>query len=214
MPFSPRRHPAATVSMPLDVGRARAGVSDRLHAAHGARTGSTRRATRGRAFSRREQNLAEPVGARRARDEPADRDACQVGQRPAALPGAGRLDLADAGDAGRGASPRRRAGCTSPSSTGCACWSTSQRRRHPALLPQPEAAGRRLPRAGGRALVRVRGDAVLDGEVVAVDPQTGQSSFSRLQRRMQLRDAARAQPERRARSSSTCSTVCSTRGST
>jgi bifunctional non-homologous end joining protein LigD len=38
----------------------------------------------------------------------------------------------------------------------------------------------------------VRGDAVLDGEVVAVDPATGQSSFSRLQRRMQLRDEARA----------------------
>ena len=38
----------------------------------------------------------------------------------------------------------------------------------------------------------VRGDAVLDGEVVAVDPKTGQSSFSRLQRRMQLRDEARA----------------------
>ena len=38
----------------------------------------------------------------------------------------------------------------------------------------------------------VRGDAVLDGEVVAVDPRTGQSSFSRLQRRMQLRDELRA----------------------
>lgn len=38
----------------------------------------------------------------------------------------------------------------------------------------------------------VRGDAVLDGEVVAVDPATGRSSFSRLQRRMQLRDEARA----------------------
>ena len=41
--------------------------------------------------------------------------------------------------------------------------------------------------------VAVRGDAVLDGEIVAVDPATGQSSFSRLQRRMQLRDEARAQ---------------------
>jgi DNA ligase D-like protein (predicted ligase) len=38
----------------------------------------------------------------------------------------------------------------------------------------------------------VRGDAVLDGEVVAVDPDTGRSSFSRLQRRMQLRDEVRA----------------------
>jgi bifunctional non-homologous end joining protein LigD len=38
----------------------------------------------------------------------------------------------------------------------------------------------------------VRGDAVLDGEVVAVDPATGLSSFARLQRRMQLRDATRA----------------------
>ncbi len=38
----------------------------------------------------------------------------------------------------------------------------------------------------------VRGDAVLDGEVVAIDPATGQSSFSRLQRRMQLREEARA----------------------
>jgi DNA ligase D-like protein (predicted ligase) len=38
----------------------------------------------------------------------------------------------------------------------------------------------------------VRGDAVLDGEVVAVDPDTGQSSFSRLQRRLGLRDERRA----------------------
>lgn len=38
----------------------------------------------------------------------------------------------------------------------------------------------------------VRGDAVLDGEIVAVDPATGQSSFARLQRRMQLRDETRA----------------------
>ena len=36
----------------------------------------------------------------------------------------------------------------------------------------------------------VRGDAVLDGEVVAVDPDDRPvSSFSRLQQRMQLRDA-------------------------
>ena len=37
-----------------------------------------------------------------------------------------------------------------------------------------------------------RGDAVLDGEIVAIDPQTGLSSFARLQQRMQLRDAVRA----------------------
>jgi DNA ligase D-like protein (predicted ligase) len=37
-----------------------------------------------------------------------------------------------------------------------------------------------------------RGDAVLDGEIVAIDPRTGLSSFARLQQRMQLRDAARA----------------------
>jgi DNA ligase D-like protein (predicted ligase) len=38
----------------------------------------------------------------------------------------------------------------------------------------------------------VRGDAVLDGEIVAIDPRTGHSSFARLQQRMQLRDALRA----------------------
>ena len=38
----------------------------------------------------------------------------------------------------------------------------------------------------------VRGDAVLDGEIVALDPRTGLSSFARLQQRMQLRDAVRA----------------------
>jgi bifunctional non-homologous end joining protein LigD len=38
----------------------------------------------------------------------------------------------------------------------------------------------------------VRGDAVLDGEVVAFDPKTGVTSFSRLQQRMQLRDPVRA----------------------
>ncbi|HEY8258481.1 MAG TPA: non-homologous end-joining DNA ligase [Gemmatimonadales bacterium] len=35
----------------------------------------------------------------------------------------------------------------------------------------------------------VRGDAVLDGEIVAIDPRSRLSSFSRLQRRSQLRDA-------------------------
>ena len=40
--------------------------------------------------------------------------------------------------------------------------------------------------------IAVRGDAVLDGEVVAIDPATGVSSFSLLQQRMQLRDAVRA----------------------
>ena len=38
----------------------------------------------------------------------------------------------------------------------------------------------------------VRGSAVLDGEVVAIDPGTGVSSFSLLQRRIGLRDADRA----------------------
>ena len=38
----------------------------------------------------------------------------------------------------------------------------------------------------------VRGDAVLDGEVVAIDPRRGVSSFALLQRRMQLRDPLRA----------------------
>lgn len=39
---------------------------------------------------------------------------------------------------------------------------------------------------------RTRGDAILDGEIVAIDPGRGISSFSLLQRRMQLRDATRA----------------------
>jgi bifunctional non-homologous end joining protein LigD len=38
----------------------------------------------------------------------------------------------------------------------------------------------------------VRGDAVLDGEVVAFDDERGITSFSRLQQRMQLRDPLRA----------------------
>jgi DNA ligase D-like protein (predicted ligase) len=38
----------------------------------------------------------------------------------------------------------------------------------------------------------VRGDAVLDGEIVAPDPRTGLSSFARLQQRMHLRDVERA----------------------
>ena len=38
----------------------------------------------------------------------------------------------------------------------------------------------------------VRGDAVLDGEIVAPDPVTGLSSFARLQQRMHLRDVERA----------------------
>ena len=44
-----------------------------------------------------------------------------------------------------------------------------------------------------RALAQAaRGDAILDGEVVATDPETGEASFARLQRRMQLRDPVRA----------------------
>src|SRR5919107_3662849 len=38
----------------------------------------------------------------------------------------------------------------------------------------------------------VHGEAVLDGEVVAFDEESGVSSFSRLQQRMQLRDPVRA----------------------
>jgi bifunctional non-homologous end joining protein LigD len=38
----------------------------------------------------------------------------------------------------------------------------------------------------------IRGDAVLDGEIVAFDPDRGITSFSRLQQRMQLRDPLRA----------------------
>lgn len=38
----------------------------------------------------------------------------------------------------------------------------------------------------------VRGDAVLDGEVAAFDPERGITSFGRLQQRMQLRDPVRA----------------------
>jgi bifunctional non-homologous end joining protein LigD len=38
----------------------------------------------------------------------------------------------------------------------------------------------------------VRGNAVLDGEIVAFDSETGITSFSRLQQRMQLRDPVRA----------------------
>jgi bifunctional non-homologous end joining protein LigD len=38
----------------------------------------------------------------------------------------------------------------------------------------------------------VRGDGVLDGEIVAPDPKTGLSSFARLQQRMHLRDQTRA----------------------
>src|SRR3954468_16802179 len=38
----------------------------------------------------------------------------------------------------------------------------------------------------------VRGDAVLDGEIVAFDSESGVTSFARLQQRMQLRDPVRA----------------------
>jgi DNA ligase D-like protein (predicted ligase) len=40
--------------------------------------------------------------------------------------------------------------------------------------------------------IAVRGDAVLDGEIVAFDSERGITSFSRLQQRMQLRDPVRA----------------------
>lgn len=42
----------------------------------------------------------------------------------------------------------------------------------------------------------VRGNALLDGEIVAFDPETGITSFARLQQRMQLRDPVRARRSR------------------
>jgi bifunctional non-homologous end joining protein LigD len=42
----------------------------------------------------------------------------------------------------------------------------------------------------------VRGDAVLDGEIVAFDAERGVTSFARLQQRMQLRDPVRARRSR------------------
>ena len=48
------------------------------------------------------------------------------------------------------------------------------------------------PEIADALVVAVRVPAVLDGEVVAIDPATGISSFSLLQQRMQLRDVARA----------------------
>lgn len=48
------------------------------------------------------------------------------------------------------------------------------------------------PELGAALHKRSRGNVILDGEIVAIDPATGQSSFSRLQRRMQLRDATQA----------------------
>jgi DNA ligase D-like protein (predicted ligase) len=60
-------------------------------------------------------------------------------------------------------------------------WS---RNRKPLDSAYPE-----IVTALGRA---VRGHGIFDGEIVAIDPATGQSSFSLLQRRMQLRDAIRA----------------------
>ena len=58
------------------------------------------------------------------------------------------------------------------------------RNRKPLDGAYPEIA-EALPKA-------VRGSAVLDGEVVAVDPERGVSSFSLLQQRIGLRDARRA----------------------
>jgi len=48
------------------------------------------------------------------------------------------------------------------------------------------------PEIADALVAAVRVPAVLDGEVVAIDPATGISSFSLLQQRMQLRDVARA----------------------
>ncbi|HEX6643659.1 MAG TPA: non-homologous end-joining DNA ligase [Gemmatimonadales bacterium] len=48
------------------------------------------------------------------------------------------------------------------------------------------------PEIADALLAAVRVPAVLDGEVVAIDPATGVSSFSLLQQRMQLRDSTRA----------------------
>jgi ATP-dependent DNA ligase len=48
------------------------------------------------------------------------------------------------------------------------------------------------PELVGALETSVRGNAILDGEVVAIDPGTGQPSFSLLQRRMGIRDVVAA----------------------
>ena len=68
------------------------------------------------------------------------------------------------------------------------------------LLPQPEAAGRRLSRAGGGAVASRSG--VMPCSTVRSWPsirRPGETSFARLQQRMQLRDPVRAGADRRPR---------------
>jgi bifunctional non-homologous end joining protein LigD len=50
----------------------------------------------------------------------------------------------------------------------------------------------RYPELVGALATAIEGDAVLDGEIVAIDPRSGLSSFQLLQRRSQLRNAALA----------------------
>ena len=86
------------------------------------------------------------------------------------------------GEVGLRAQARRRAGAhLRERSDACACTPATGSSLNDAYPELVEALG-----------ATVRGDAVLDGEVVAFDPERGITSFARLQQRMQLRDPVRA----------------------
>ena len=190
VPYSPRRHPAAHGLDAARLGRARAvyptdftlhTVPDRLEADGDAWAGI---------LEARQDLAASSVGrgdgAMSGRLDALSKTAhARLRYRP--QPGWMAPMLATLVEA----PPRGGTGCTSPSSMASGRWCTPTAAR-PALLPEPEAARGAYPELVEALGLAVRGDAVLDGEVVAVDPATGQSSFSRLQRRMQLRDEVRA----------------------
>ena len=213
VPYSPRRHPAATVSDADPLGRAGDDLSDRFHPAHRRPTGSSAKAIRGPAFSTPSRTSA-PSSARaaravspRLRRDPQDRGRLRYRAQPGWIPPM-LATLTDQAPAGAG-------WVYEPKLDGVRVLVYVDRRRGAAVSRATGSRWRAAIPSWCEALANaVRGDAVLDGEIVAPDPETGLSSFARLQQRMHLRDADARGADRRGRSSSISSTASSTRGST
>src|SRR5690606_10856193 len=79
-----------------------------------------------------------------------------------------------------------------PQLDGVRCLAVHEKKAARLFSPHRKALDEAYPEIVDALAHAIDGTAVLDGEVVAIDPKTGVSSFSLLQRRMQLRDSVRA----------------------
>ena len=189
VPYSPRRHPGGTVATPVSW--------EELESVYPTdftlRTVPERLEAGGDPWAGILSGQAGPRPRRSATGGPDDPrpPGPRGGRRPAALPGPAAVDAAHAGDAG-GRATGRSGWVYEPKLDGVRVLAhvTGGKVRLLSRNRKPIEGG--YPELVEALETAIRGDAVLDGEIVAIDPKTGLSSFARLQQRMQLRDAVRA----------------------